>query len=140
MDGFGLKIKAIFRFLYFIYFGNKLKCMITRIVVVLAFAIVVNVCLAIAHNVAAAETPLAAAPGTFQIERLASCEMDYSKKFMDSISVVVEHHRLPHVTNYLQLNACSRVRILSHHEVVSGAFSPLRPEVIVVENFHSMMP
>lgn len=111
--------------------------MLSRIIVVAAFAVMVNVCLAIAHNVAASKTPAAAAPGTFQIERLAACKMEYSKNFMDSISVVVERERLPDHTNYIQINTCSRIRILSQQEVLSGAFSPLRPEVVVVDNFYT---
>lgn len=95
----------------------------------------VNVCLAIAHNVAASAKPVAAAPGTFQIERLATCEIEYSKKFMDSVSIVVERNRLPVQINYMQLSTCSRVKILSHLEVASGNFSPLKPEVVEVENF-----
>ncbi len=109
-------------------------------IVVAAFAVMVNVCLAIAHNVAASQTPAAAAPGTFQIERLAACEMDYSKNFMDSISVVVERHRLPVQINYMQLSKCSRVKILSRLEVASGDFSPLKPEVVEVEHFDITQP
>jgi hypothetical protein len=114
--------------------------MLSRILVVVAFAIMVNVCLAITHNVAISEAPAAAAPGTFQIERLATCELEYSKKFMDSISVVVERNRLHEHINYIQLTNCSRVKILSRVEVASGNFSPLKPEVVEVENFDVTLP